>query len=118
MVGAYIRPGDIRHIHYQESEMGLVASVQEQVRALAHELGGRHSVCARGGLFCEHILFPELRNTFVLARKEPSHGRLPLCEQDELRLAQAHHAAVNASGVEYAPRVGLQVVHRETVVGL
>ena len=66
-----------------------------------HELGRRHRVCVGCCLLRQYLHLPELSDSFFFIGKIIAGGRLPVCEQDELRSPRTEHSPFHAVGAAY-----------------
>ena len=107
----------IRRVYNEEDTMAMVERLggPDEVH---HVVGRRDSVRARGGVFHQPVLLPELRHTVVVAREVAAHGRLPLRVETELRPAHTADTPHDAAHAAHAAAVRVQVVHRVPAMGL
>lgn len=64
-------------------------------------LGRRHRVCVGCCLLRQYLHLPELSDSFFFIGKIIAGGRLPVCEQDELRSPRTEHSPFHAVGAAY-----------------
>lgn len=81
-----------RYLYYQENSLVFLEEVEESGCSQCHELGRRHRVCIGCRLLRQYLHLPELSDSFFFFGKIIAGGRLPVCEQDELRSPRTEHS--------------------------
>ena len=67
---------DLRRLHYEAHQMGLVEETEKYDGAQSYGLGRRDRLCLGGRLLSQSIFLSELCHPFFFFGEDDAHGRL------------------------------------------
>ena len=98
--------------------LGRMEECQESALTECVGMGRRYYLCFDSSLFHQCLYLPELSDSQLVAGEVAVGGRLPVCEQIELRAACTEHAHCLPVGAEHAAHRELQVLSGLARMGL
>ena len=68
---------DLRRLHHEAHQMGLVEETEKYDGTQSYGLGRRDRLCLGGRLLSQSIFLSKLRHPFFFFGEDDAHGRLP-----------------------------------------